>query len=54
MVEKFQKGTVVVADNAGIFAEQMSDYLDYVRNSGNYRSHFVQVDDDGLEISVRI
>jgi predicted O-methyltransferase YrrM len=51
---KFRKGTVVVADNAGIFAKQMSDYLDYIRNSGSYRSRYVQVGDDGMEISVRI
>ncbi|MGA3111607.1 MAG: class I SAM-dependent methyltransferase [Candidatus Bathyarchaeia archaeon] len=52
--DKFRKGTVVVADNAGIFAEQMSDYLDYVRNSGRYRSRYVQVGNDGVEISVRV
>lgn len=52
--DKFCKGTVVVADNAGIFAEQMSDYLYYVRNSGRYQSRYVQVGNDGLEISVRV
>jgi len=51
---KFHKGTVVVADNAGIFADQMSDYLDYVRNSGEYKSRYVQVGDDGVEISVKL
>jgi len=43
-----------VADNAGIFADQMSDYLDYVRNSGKYRSRYVQVGEDGMEISVKV
>ncbi len=52
--DKFHEGTVVVADNAGIFAEQMSDYLDYVRKSGKYGSRYVQVGDDGMEISVRV
>ena len=52
--DKFHKGTVVVADNAGIFADQMSDYLDYVRNSGRYKSRYVQVSDDGVEISVKL
>jgi len=52
--DKSHKGTVVVADNAGIFADQMSDYLDYVRNSGRYRSRYVQVGDDGMEISVKL
>ena len=51
---KFHCGTVVVADNAGFRAEQMRDYLDYVRNSCKYKSRYVQVEDDGLEISVRI
>ncbi|MGD0644024.1 MAG: class I SAM-dependent methyltransferase [Candidatus Bathyarchaeia archaeon] len=36
--DKLRKGAVVVADNAGIFADQMRDYLDYVRNSGKYQS----------------
>jgi predicted O-methyltransferase YrrM len=52
--DKFHVGTVVVADNAGIFADQMTDYLRYVRNSGKYRSRYVQVGDDGMEISVKL
>ena len=52
--DKLCRGAVVVADNAGIFADQMSDYLDYVRNSGKYQSRFVQVGDDGVEISVKL
>ena len=51
---KLHKGSVVVADNAGIFANQMLDYLDYVRNCGSFQSRFVQVGDDGLEISVKL
>ena len=51
---KLRKGAVIVADNAGIFADQMSDYLDYVRNSGKYQSRYVQVGGDGLEISVKL
>lgn len=51
---KLHKGSVLVADNAGIFAEQMKDYLDYVRNSGKYRSTFVSVNEDGLEISEKL
>jgi predicted O-methyltransferase YrrM len=54
MEDKLVKGAVVFADNAGIFADQMGDYLDYVRNSGNYRSRYVQVGDDGVEISVKL
>jgi predicted O-methyltransferase YrrM len=52
--DKMRKRAVIVSDNAGIFAEQMSDYLDYVRNSGKYQSKFVQVGGDGLEISVKL
>jgi predicted O-methyltransferase YrrM len=51
---KLQRGTVVFADNAGIFANQMLDYLDYVRNSGKYRSRYVQVGGDGVEISIKL
>jgi hypothetical protein len=32
----------------------MSDYLDYVRNFGKYQSRYVQVGDDGIEISVKL
>ena len=52
--DKLPKGTVVVADNAGIFANQMADYLDYVRTSGKYRSRYVSVGVDGLEITVKL
>ena len=51
--DKLHKGAVIVADNAGIFAKQMKNYLDYVRTSGKYRSKYVQVDVDGIEISVK-
>jgi predicted O-methyltransferase YrrM len=54
MEPKLHKGTVVVADNAGIFADQMRDYLDYVRNSGNYESKFYRVGEDGVEVSIRL
>ena len=54
MEDKLHEGTVIVADNAGIFADQMRDYLDYVRNHGKYRSKFVQVGEDGVEISIKL
>jgi predicted O-methyltransferase YrrM len=50
----FHEGTVVIADNAGLLVEQMSDYLSYVRKSGRYESRFVSVDEDGLEISRKL
>ena len=52
--DKLRRGAVVFADNAGIFADQMSDYLNYVRNSGKYRSRYIQVGGDGVEISVKL
>ncbi len=53
MEDKLHKGTVIIADNAGIFSDQMHDYLDYVRKSGEYQSRYIQVGEDGLEISVK-
>ena len=50
----FDEGAVIVADNAGIFAEQMQNYLEYVRKSGNYQSRYVPVGNDGLEISIKL
>ena len=54
MEDKLHKGTVVVADNAGIFADRMRDYLEYVRNSGKFISTFFQVGEDGVEVSIRL
>lgn len=51
---KLHKASVVVADNAGIFADQMRDYLDYVRSSGKYKSKYVPVGGDGVEVSVKL
>jgi predicted O-methyltransferase YrrM len=52
--DKLCKGAVVFADNAGMFADLMGDYLDYVRNSGKYHSRYIQVGGDGVEISVKL
>lgn len=51
---KLHKGSVIVADNAGIFADQMRDYLTYLRTSPKYSSEYVQAGEDGLEISIRL
>ena len=53
MEDKLHKGSVVVADNAGIFAYSMKDYLKHVRNSGKYESRFIRVGSDGIGMSVR-
>ena len=55
------KGNVVVADNVGIFRDQMQDYLEYVRNEGFYRSRtietlleFSDTTKDAMEISEKL
>jgi predicted O-methyltransferase YrrM len=52
--DKLWKGAVIVADNAGKFAAEMKEYLDYVRKSGKFSSRYVGVGNDGLEISVKL
>ena len=59
--KNLKKGGLVVADNVGIFEEQMLDYLEYVRNSGRYESETVKVPleftedvEDAMEISVKL
>ncbi|HLC10422.1 MAG TPA: class I SAM-dependent methyltransferase [Candidatus Bathyarchaeia archaeon] len=55
------KGSVIVADNVGIFKDQMQDYLDYVRNKGPYKSRTVETllefsdnTKDAMEISEKL
>ena len=62
LVEKnLKKGAVVVADNVGVFEKSMYDYLEYVRNSGWYKSKTLQTElefnksiKDAIEISIKI
>jgi caffeoyl-CoA O-methyltransferase len=51
---KLHQGSALVADNAGIFASEIRDYIDYVRSSKNYSTKYVPVDKDGLEVSIRL
>jgi caffeoyl-CoA O-methyltransferase len=51
---KLERGGVVFADNVKMFAHEMWDYLDYVRNSGRYKSEYVDVVFDGVEISTKL
>ena len=61
-VEKnLEKGSVVVADNVGIFERSMYDYLQYVRNSGRFNSRVLDTElefnknvKDAIEISIKI
>jgi predicted O-methyltransferase YrrM len=59
--KKLKKGAVIVADNVGIFEKFMFDYLEYVRNSGRYKSTTIQTElefnenvKDAIEISIKI
>lgn len=54
MKTKLHVGSVIVADNAGIFADQMRNYLDFVRSSGEFRSTYFQVGEDGVEVSFKL
>ena len=51
---KLEKGGVVFAENVKMSAHEMRDYLDYVRNSGRYRSEYIDVAFDGVEISTKL
>ena len=61
-VEKnLHKGSIIVADNVGIFKDQMQDYLEYVRNKGLYKSRTVETllefsdtTKDAMEISEKL
>lgn len=52
--DKLHKGSIIVADNAGIFEEDMKDYLNQVRSSGKYDSKYIPVEEDGVEISTKL
>jgi caffeoyl-CoA O-methyltransferase len=51
---KLERGGVVFADNVKMSAYEMRDYLDYVRNSGRYKSEYIDVGFDGVEISTKL
>ncbi len=57
--KRIRKDSVVVADNVGIFKEEMLDYLNYVRSGERYRSRTVETmlefsttTKDAMEISI--
>lgn len=59
--KNLKKGSIVVADNVGIFKEQVSDYLKYVKKSGNYNTktiktllEFSKDIEDAIEVSIKI
>jgi len=59
------RGSIVVADNVLSHADEVEDYLEYVRNSGKYKSSYREVqsnfrygagrlESDAVEISVKL
>lgn len=52
--DKLHRGSIVIADNAGILARQMRHFLEYVRSSRRFRSGYVPVGEDGIEVSVKL
>src|ERR671932_54224 len=55
-----KEGSIVVADNVILYESEMKDYLEYVRNSGYYRSQITKTTlefnknvEDALEISFK-
>jgi len=46
-------GTIVVADNVKMFADDLEDYLEHVRSSGLYESTYHDFGFDALEVSVK-
>jgi predicted O-methyltransferase YrrM len=55
-----EKGAVIVADNVEVSKNKMLDYLEYVRNSGIYRSETIETTleyspdiKDALEVSIK-
>ena len=51
---KLHEGSIIVADNARTDADEMKDYLNHVRCSGKYSSKYVPVNEDGLEMSIKL
>ena len=56
-----EKGDLVIADNVGVSKNEMLDYLDYVRNSGIYKSETIETmleftNDvkDAIEVSIKV
>jgi predicted O-methyltransferase YrrM len=53
--------SIIIADNVGISKNEMMDYLEYVRNSGKYKSKTIETTlefskdvRDAIEVSIRV
>lgn len=51
---KLSPKAILVADNVKIFGDEMRDYLEYIRESGNYTSENYEFGDDAMEVSFRL
>jgi predicted O-methyltransferase YrrM len=49
---KLVPGTVVVADNTGVYRKEVAPYLEHVRGSADYASREYAFDDDAMEVSL--
>ena len=50
---KLKDGAIVVADNVKIFKDDMADFLEYVRQSGRFRSETIDFGQDAVEVSIK-
>ena len=51
---KLKEGAIVVADNVKIFKDDMEDFLEYVRESGRFRSETIDFGQDAVEVSIKL
>lgn len=51
---KLKEGAIVVADNVKIFRDDMADFLEYVRESGHFRSETIDFGQDAVEVSIKL
>jgi len=51
---RLKKNGIVFADNVKVFANQMGNFLSYIRDSGKYRSEYIDVGFDGVEIGIKL
>ena len=51
---KLKERAIVVADNVKIFRDDMADFLDYVRESGRFRSETIDFGQDAVEVAIKL
>jgi predicted O-methyltransferase YrrM len=47
------RGSMIIADNVAKSSNKMTNYLTHVRESGQYTSRLIMVEDEGVELSIR-